>query len=228
MRYICAALAIVISSAATAAAQVAPLPTVRMINSLTQLMPQQPGSRVSVDDVLARMLTFDRDRDGKVATGELSERMQGLVARGDRSGDGALDESELRILATEQQFAVRLPQGGGYGFADTAGQSSRNHIENSIDDLRLAPNTSQEAKRIAMAFVDEFEAASVTNLRQALAPVITAQQLTLLEASLTRFPGVTTVVTPSGANATRTSAPAAPTAAALTTVIVGSRCNPSR
>ncbi len=195
MRYICAALAIVISSAATAAAQVAPLPTVRSINSLAQLMPPQAGSRVSVDAVLARMMTFDRDRDGKVTTSELSERMEGLVARGDRTGDGALDESEIRFLATEQQFVARLPQGGGYGFADAAGLSSRNHIENSIDDLRLAPSTSQEAKRIAMAFVDDFEAASVTNLRQALAPVVTAQQLTQLEASLTRFHGVTTVVT---------------------------------
>ena len=173
------------------------------------LPPGASAARLSVDDVLARMMTFDRDRDGRVATSELSERMQGLVARGDRSRDGALDESEIRMLATAQQFAVRSLQSSGYGFADSVGLSSRNHIENSIDDLRLAPSARQEAKRIAMAFVDEFEAAAVTNLRQALAPVITEQQLAQLEASLTRFHGVTTVVMQTVPNETRSSAPVA-------------------
>ena len=111
-------------------------------------------ARLSADDVLARMMTFDRDRDGRVATAELSERMQDLVARGDRSGDGALDESEIRMLATARQFAATSLQGGGYGLGDTT-LSSRSHIENSIDDLRLAPNLRAEAKRIALAFVDE-------------------------------------------------------------------------
>src|SRR5688572_12818856 len=112
MRYIGAALAIVIASAAAAAAQEI-LPTVRMINSGNQLILQQAlQARLSADDVLARVMSFDRDRDGKVATGELSERMQNLVGRGDRSGDGALDESEIRLLATSQQFAARALSGG--------------------------------------------------------------------------------------------------------------------
>ena len=189
------------------------------LNALRVLQPPSAEARLSVDAVLARMMTFDRDRDGNVATSELSERMQNLVARGDKSGDGALDESEVRMLATEQQFAARLPQGGGYGFADSVGLSSRNHIENSIDDLRLAPDAHHEAMRIAVAFVDEFESAAVTNLRQALAPVITPQQLAQLEASLSRFHGVT-VVMPSGVTEARS--PAA-TNAAVTTALLRQR-----
>ena len=219
MRRICAALLMLVSAVSMASAQVPSepavdrvpeLPTVRRFGSLSEIDHQ---TRVSANDVLARMMTFDRDRDGKVAAGELSERMQDLVARGDKSGDGALDESEIRLLATAKQFAVR--SFGGYGFGDTTGLSSRHHIENSIDDLRLAPDTTSQAKRIALAFFDEFQAAAAANLRKALAPVIPEQLLAQLEASLTRLNGVQTVVTQTAVNGTRllsvtTSAAAAP------------------
>ena len=183
---------------------------------------QQQGvqARLSADDVLARMMTFDRNRDGRVATGELSERMQALVARGDRSGDGALDESEIRMLATAEQFAVRSLQGGGYGFDDTT-LSSRSHIEDSIDDLRLAPNARAEAKRIALAFVDEFEAAASVNLRQALAPVITEQQLAQLEASLSTRGRVAVMTT--GVSGAIARARVALTQAAVTTALARQR-----
>jgi hypothetical protein len=222
MRYIGAALAIVIASAAAAAAQET-LPTVRIINSVNQLMPPQAlQARLSADDVLARVMSFDRDRDGKVVTGELSERMQNLVGRGDRSGDGALDESEIRLLATSQQFAVRALS-GGYGFGDISGLSSRNHIENSIDDLRLAPDASREAKRIAAAFVEEFEGAAAANLRYALAPVLPEQQLAQLEASLNRSKGIALQmpvivrITSSSASGAASQPVSVTTAAAVTT-----------
>jgi hypothetical protein len=185
MRNLCAALALLISSSATAAAQ----GDVRL---------SEFASRVSPDLVIARMMTFDRDRDGRVATTELSERMQGLVARGDRSGDGALDESEIRQLATANQFVVRARQnlGGGYGFADTT-LSSRNHIENSIDDLRLAPNASQEAKRIAVAFVEEFEGAALAKLRSTVASMVPAEQWPSFERDLRNLASLQTAMTSS-------------------------------
>lgn len=152
-----------------------------------QVLPP-PRSELSADDVIARLMSFDRDRDGRVALNELSERMQGLVARGDRGGDGALDVFELQTLATSQPFVARALQnlsgGGGYGFADTEGSSSRMHIENSIDDLRLARETSAEAKRIALAFVNEFEGAALDNLRRTVAPLVTAGQLPAFERDL--------------------------------------------
>ncbi len=202
MRYGFAALLMLVSAVSTASAQISfepaiDLPTVRNIRSLSEITPQ---NQMSADHVLARLMTFDSDRDGRVAVRELSERMQGLVARGDTSGDGALDESEIRLLATAKQFQVR--SFGGYGFGDTTGLSSRNHIENSIDDLRLAPNARQEAKRIALAFFDEFQTAAAANLRQALAPVIPEHLLAELEAAHTRLNGVP-LVAQASANGTR-------------------------
>ena len=55
------------------------------------------------------------------------------------------------------QTALGNLQGGGYSFGDTVGLSTRTHIENTIEDLRLAPQANQEAKRIASAFADELE-----------------------------------------------------------------------
>jgi len=224
MRYGFAALFLLTLSAAASAQEVSTrftAPSLETLNGLLQTVQQQGAqARLSADDVLVRMMTFDRDRDGRVATGELSERMQGLVARGDRSGDGALDESEIRMLATARQFAATSPQGGGYGFLDTT-FSSRNHIENSIDDLRLAPNARAEAKRIALAFVDEFEAGASANLRQALGPIITTQQLAQLEASLSTR-GRAVLMT-AGVNGAVAPAPVAPTRPAVTTALVRQR-----
>ena len=224
MRYGCAALFVLMLSASASAqggsTQFAPEP-LQMLTVLQALQPPGTQATLSADDVLARVMTFDSDRDGRVATAEFSERMQGLVARGDKSGDGALDESEIRLLATAQQFVVRARQnlGGGYGFADTT-LSSRHHIENSIDDLRLTENASQEAKRIALAFADEFEAAALANLRKAVAPVITEQQLAQFEANLTRFNGLGTVQIHTGGNGTASSVSLTSTSAALTMLLV--------
>ena len=54
----------------------------------------------SSNEVVARLLSFDLNHDGKVETNELAERMRGVVARGDVDGDGALDGSEVHALAT--------------------------------------------------------------------------------------------------------------------------------
>ena len=171
MRYGFATLLVLISSVSVASAQ----------GGFISLQTSTPQAHLSADDVIARVMSFDRDRDGRIAAGELSERMQALVARGDSSGDGALDVSELRTLAASQQFVGRAQHGlSGYGFGDT-GQSSRNHIENSIDDLRLSPNAREEAKRIAVAYVSEFEGAADVNLRSALAPLISADKLPAFE-----------------------------------------------
>jgi len=227
MRYICAALFVLMLSASASAQgfspQFAPEP-LQMLTVLQALQPPGTQATLSADDVLARVMTFDSDRDGRVATTELSERMGGLVARGDKSGDGALDESEIRLLATAQQFVVRARQnlGSAYGFADTT-LSSRNHIENSIDDLRLTGNASQEAKRIALAFADEFEAAALANLRKAVAPVITEQQLAQFEANLTRFNGLGNIQIHTGGTGTASSVSLTSASAALTMLLVRQR-----
>ena len=146
MRYLGAALFVLMCSA-SASAQGAP-----------------PGAaRMSADDVVARLMRFDRNKDFKIAIDELPERMQTLVVRGDRSDDLMLDVREIRgmtQIGPEVPILFPSPQFGAYGFGDLGTFSSRTHIENSIEDLRLAPQTAEEAKRIALAQVDEFEPAA--------------------------------------------------------------------
>jgi hypothetical protein len=119
--------------------------------------------------------------------------MHDLVARGDRGGDAALDAAEIRSLATPSQQFATARSGGSYGFGDTGVLSSRTHIENTIDDLGLAPGVNTEAKRIASAFVDEFEGAAFANLRNAVAPILTEAQLADFDADLKRGAGVRTI-----------------------------------
>ena len=48
--------------------------------------------------VIERLVSFDVNADHRISRDELPERMQGLVARGDRNADAALDSNEIRVL----------------------------------------------------------------------------------------------------------------------------------
>ena len=50
--------------------------------------------------VIERLESFDANGDHRLSRDELPERMQGLVARGDRNADAALDSEEIRSLVT--------------------------------------------------------------------------------------------------------------------------------
>ena len=127
-------------------------------------------------------MSFDRNKDGKLTINELSERMQGLVARGDRGGDGALDAAEIRNLAVAPakvqvgSFGA-VGRSGGYGFGDEFGFSTRMHIEGAIDDLRLATGPREKALAIATAFVDKHEKEAITELVSVMAPMLPANEL---------------------------------------------------
>jgi hypothetical protein len=81
------------------------------------------GNRgLSVDQIVERIMSFDKNKDGKVTRDELPERMQDLIARGDTNKDGALDNEEIRKLATDlarnrgfRGFADRGGRGAGFG-----------------------------------------------------------------------------------------------------------------
>lgn len=154
--------------------------------------PQKPEVQVTPDQVIARLMFFDRNRDGRVALDELSERMQPIVARGDRGGDGALDAAEIRALAVLPEQAamtpVNLAVSARYAFGDTVGQTSRMRIHDTIEDLRLAaPDTTLQAKRIGGAFADEMDETAYAHLRAAITPVLTPEQVTQFESDLTRL-----------------------------------------
>ena len=152
---------------------------------------QKEAAKVTADDVIARLMFFDRNQDGKVAIEELSERMQPLVARGDRTRDAALDASEIRDLATAPQQLFKqvsnAAAAGRYGFGDSVGQSSRMHIENTIDDLRLSAELSTQAKRIGQTFADRMEAAARAHVKEAMAPLLMPDAFVQFEADLAQL-----------------------------------------
>ena len=78
---------------------------------------------VDPEMVITRLMSFDRNNDGRVVSDELPERMHDLVVRGDKSSDGALDRAEVRQLATTpgtQRPILNAQQVSIYGFGDTS------------------------------------------------------------------------------------------------------------
>ena len=155
MRYGFAVLLTLMSSAATASAQV--------VSAFLSTGKQE--ARLSADDVVARLMQFDRNSDFKLTFDELPERMRTLVVRGDKSDDLMLDAREIRWMTQvgpQMPVLFASPQFGSYGFGDTGTLSSRTHIENTIEDLRLETDVNKAAKGIGGAFADELEAEAAT------------------------------------------------------------------
>lgn len=61
-------------------------------------LPLPPASPTPSDPVTERLMSFDGNADHRISRHELPERMQGLIARGDRDADAALDSTEIRSL----------------------------------------------------------------------------------------------------------------------------------
>ena len=80
-------------AAAAAQAPVRPRPAV-----LITEMPPAPFAARSPLAAIERLVSFDANADRRISRDELPERMQGLVARGDRNADAALDPDEIRAL----------------------------------------------------------------------------------------------------------------------------------
>jgi len=59
------------------------------------------GGGLGADAMIERILSFDKNQDGKITKDELPERMQNLVTKGDTNQDGALDRDEIKKLAAD-------------------------------------------------------------------------------------------------------------------------------
>lgn len=156
--------------------------------STTTMLTASLSSLATPDMVVARVMSFDRDKDGRVVKSELPERMQNLLA-GDVSGDGALDRAEIRALARpappEPPVAALMATapgargggGGGYTFGDQVSLSTRSHVEGALDDLRLEATTRTRALGIVRPFMDSLEADASAVLFNDLEGILTPSQL---------------------------------------------------
>lgn len=193
---------LVFSAAAVAQAQV-----------VTTNTPEAVLAKVGPDEVVLRLLSFDRDHDGRIAKSELAERMQPVLSRADTNRDGALDAAEIRAIASAPPEPAVVDQGrsggGGfpfsrsYGLADDSSFSSRNHIDGAIEDLKLAADTKDRALAIAKAYVDGIEAAAEADLMKELGGVLTREQIVSLQESLEAYPLAVLVIRSKDGTVTR-------------------------
>jgi len=139
------------------------------------------------DVVVARLMSFDRNHDGRIVAGELPERMQALLTRGDVSRDGGLDSSEVRRLAESPAPQVVLQNGlqvGHYGFGDGFDFDTRLHIDGAIEDLRLASDTTSKAREIAHTFLSTIDANATTDLMATMKGLLSAEQFSAVKAAV--------------------------------------------
>ena len=66
------------------------------------------GARgVSIDTLVDHVMSFDKNKDGKVTKEELPDRLHYLIEMGDTNKDGALTREEVKAIATK----INLPGG---------------------------------------------------------------------------------------------------------------------
>ena len=189
-------LLVLMAIAAMAAPQMASAQAVTPFKQLGQ--PAIFGSTVdpptSPAIVIARLMTFDRDNDGRLVKSELPERMQNLLA-GDSSGDQALDRDEILAMARPAPPApvaaatvtgFRGGGGGSYTFGDQVSLSTRSHVEGALDDLKLTSIQQQQALAIVRPFMDRLEADAEAVLVRELEDLVGENQLRNFTAMLER------------------------------------------
>jgi len=137
--------------------------------------------------VVARLMSFDQDGDGRVTRAELPERMYGLLPVGASASTG-LDAGEVLRIAQHppSSIALRDFEPGHYGFAGVSGFDTRLHIEGAIEDLRLADARRGEAIGIARTFLERDHAQARRTLLASAASVLNAEQLAAFKRTLDR------------------------------------------
>lgn len=87
-----------------------------------------PGGGPGGEDMVARMMSFDKDGDGRLSAAELPERMQGMMARADKNKDGFLTKDELTAAP-----APGGPRGEGRGGPRGGGMMRMDPILSAVD-----------------------------------------------------------------------------------------------
>ncbi len=149
---------------------------------------------ITVDDIVDWIMSFDKDKKGKVTKDDLPERMQYLIEKGDTNKDGALDRDEVRTLAAKLQkegFGVgggvrtRRP-GGGIGRPDGPPPDP---LEGVVDDLKLSDKKTEQAKTALKAHqenVRKLTEQSRTEMLQKMKEILSTEEFEDFKAAMDR------------------------------------------
>jgi EF hand len=152
---------------------------------------------VSVDQIVERIMAFDKNKDGKVTKDELPERMQDLIAQGDTNKDGALDKDEVKKLATK--IANEGPRGlgalgrfGGRGGPGDGFRGGRGGVEGALADLKLSDKKKETAEAAVKAYQENVR--KLTDLARAdlllkMKDVLSDEEYKKFKEALDRPPG---------------------------------------
>jgi EF hand len=124
---------------------------------------------VTADQIVDRIMSFDKNGDGKITAEMLPERMQHLVALGDVNKDGALDKDEIRKLATTLESFTNLVSlngpgdgKGGKGFGPKGPKGplkgavkGATEVQRTIEELNLVGATRDKADRLFRAYQEK-------------------------------------------------------------------------
>jgi len=122
----------------------APQAAAVVLGSPLPTLPPAPRAN-SRQTMIERLASFDGNADHRISREELPERMQILIARGDKNDDAALDLDEMRLLMTAAS-AARIRQDFRSQPRHTA---SSDGLPGVIYDLQLPP----EKHALALAIV---------------------------------------------------------------------------
>lgn len=160
------------------------------------------GQPATADQIVERIMSFDKNGDGKITIDELPERMQHLIALGDLNKDGALDKAEIQKLATTlESFAGLTGGGNGPGFGQKGGgpkgdgfkgaKGPAGEVLRALDDLDLRGKTKDKAQSIATAHQEKlrrFEELTRAEVIMQLKEVLNDQDYRSFKDTLDRGP----------------------------------------
>jgi hypothetical protein len=124
------------------------------------------ATTITADQIVERILSFDKNGDGKITLDELPERMQHLIALGDTNKDGALDRDEIRKLATTLEAFVGFAGGGPpdgkkgdgpKGFKGGGPKGAGGEALRALDDLNITGKTRDRADRVVKGYQDKLK-----------------------------------------------------------------------
>jgi hypothetical protein len=173
----------------------------RTLQDQTDKSRRGPGGvrRLTADDVVERVMSFDKNKIGKITADELPERMQHLIEKGDTNKDGALDRDEIKKLAADSAkggssiAATPVGRGGRGGQSSPGSGLTHVAIEQAVNDLKLPEEKKETAASVIKA--QQAETRTLTTMVRAelllqLGEVLNEEELKTFKAVLDRQPGV--------------------------------------